>query len=112
MRSRIHDDQVEDKEFLSPYEHKGLHDRDTYVELVRGPNNKVTTINMWVNNSKSKMISSTNILREEGVITSVKYIYDYINGTDIVATISGSITKPYRKVTSMTNTRDKDLEGI
>ncbi len=111
-RSKIRETQVADIEFLSPEEHEGLHDRDIYIEISRS-NNKVSSIDEWVDDTKAKKISSTAIIRTNNKVTStVKQIYDYDTGTIIIATVTGTIHRQSGKIYSMTYNRDIDMEGV
>jgi hypothetical protein len=111
-RSLIREDQAEDAEFVSPEEHEGLHNRDSYIELIR-EHNKVVIINEWRDITKTFMISSTAIERSSGKVSKiVKTIYNYDDGTSIIATITGTINRYGNNVSDIEFIRDVDMEGI
>lgn len=111
-RSQFRETQVLDVEFISPMEHEGLHDCDKYVEFTR-QHGKVVSINTWKDISKVYKISSTALERHGGkVIKIVKDIYDYYTGTVIIATVTGTLSRQYGKVTNIVYSRDNDMGGI
>lgn len=112
MRSRIRENQVLDKEFISPEEHEGLHNRDAYIEIVRA-NGKVIRVDKWRDSSKLHQVSSTAVSRlENKILGTKKFIYDYATGSSIIATVTGTLVRSHGKVVSIIYTRDNDMEGI
>lgn len=109
-RSVIRELQVEDKDFLSESEHEGFHDRDKYIEVTRD-SGKISMVDEWMDSSKSHKISSTAITRQGNMIVkTVKSIYDHDTGTYIIATVTGTINRQGRRVTSMIYDRNNDVD--
>ena len=114
MRSRLREYQVTDEEFLSPSEHEGLHNRDSYVELLRDTDGNVTNIEEWYDDSKSRKIKDIEIFRNNWVVThTITSLYDYTTGSGIIATVTGTVTRDLNYLLSSTkDERDYDMEGI
>jgi len=112
MRSKIRKEQVFDVDFVSPEEHEGLHDRDTYIEVTR-LQGKVSQIDEWRTILKTHKVSSTAIIRFDNiVIRTEKIIYDYVTGSGVIATITGTIMRDNGQVVAVEYERDNDMEGI
>lgn len=109
-RSMIRELQVEDIDFLSEVEHEGFHNSDRYIEVLRS-SGRIAVINEWLNLSKTHKISSTYINRINGLIsTTVKDIYDHETGSFVISTISGTVSRQGRRITSILYERNNDID--
>jgi len=112
MRSVIREEQILDSDFVSPEEHGGLHDRDSYSELNR-LNGKVYRIDEWRDITKIFKISSTVFIRSgKHISQTIKSIYDYDTGTSIIVTVTGTINRFNNKAVNIEYNRDFDTGGI
>jgi hypothetical protein len=107
-RSVISEDQVLDTDFLAEKEHEGFHNKNAYIEILRELG-KISVINEWLDSSKTHKISSTVINRSGNLISkTIKDVYDYETGSFVIATVTGTINRYGRKISSISYERNND----
>ena len=93
----LQDSQLSDNVVLKD-EHYLLHDYNSYIEYER-VNGKVVAMHEWVDSTKVRRISSTAIVRVDNkVVNTIKQIYDYNTGIEVVTTVTGTVYRENNKV--------------
>lgn len=71
-----------------------LFDRDKYLEYTYNDNGEVSSYTEWLDDTKTYTISHVVINRTSGFVTSTeKQLFDYLTGTTVIATVTGTITR-------------------
>lgn len=92
-------------EQLTIDQYLALDDRSKFTELHRS-GNKVIQVDEWTSEDKIIMISSTTIQRLNNKVTgTIKSIYDYATGSNVIATIFGIINRDNNKIQSISYLR-------